>query len=92
MITGRVSNEGVPIIQLAVAGKTWSAVIDTGFNGDLELPVPCAPFLTPGTFTEHARCWEVGRLSMRTPMALTFHWTGSLLSRKPPLFQIANSS
>lgn len=37
MITGEVSAEGVPLIALEVAGREWEAVIDTGFNGDLEL-------------------------------------------------------
>lgn len=38
MITGQVSDEGVPLIALHAAGREWEAVIDTGFNGDLELP------------------------------------------------------
>ena len=38
MITGRVSDEGVPLIMLTVAGRHWAAIVDTGFNGDLELP------------------------------------------------------
>ena len=38
MIAGSVSDDGVPIIVLEVAGQEWSAIIDTGFNGDLELP------------------------------------------------------
>ena len=38
MIAGSVSDEGVPVIALEVAGQDWSAIIDTGFNGDLELP------------------------------------------------------
>ena len=38
MIEGTVSDEGVPTITLEVAGVEWSAIIDTGFNGDLELP------------------------------------------------------
>ena len=38
MITGHVSDQGLPVIALEVAGQTWSAIIDTGFNGDLELP------------------------------------------------------
>lgn len=38
MIAGKVSDEGVPIIVLEVAGQQWSAIVDTGFNGDLELP------------------------------------------------------
>ena len=38
MITGSVSKDGVPTISLSVAGQDWVAVVDTGFNGDLELP------------------------------------------------------
>lgn len=38
MIVGKVSNEGVPLIEIVVGGRTWQAILDTGFNGDLELP------------------------------------------------------
>ena len=38
MIVGVVSVEGLPTIILAIAGRDWPATIDTGFNGDLELP------------------------------------------------------
>ncbi len=38
MITGSVSDDGVPVISLQIDGHEWSAIIDTGFNGDLELP------------------------------------------------------
>ena len=38
MIYGSVSNAGVPIITLSIAGQEWDATIDTGFNGYLELP------------------------------------------------------
>lgn len=38
MIEGWVSPEGVPEIIVNVGGKDWIAEIDTGFNGDLELP------------------------------------------------------
>ena len=38
MIVGTVDSDGAPTVLLAVAGKTWPAIIDTGFNGDLELP------------------------------------------------------
>lgn len=38
MIYGTVSDVGVPTIILPIAGQEWSATIDTGFNGDLELP------------------------------------------------------
>ena len=38
MIRGSVSSVGVPMVQVEAAGKTWDAVVDTGFNGDVELP------------------------------------------------------
>ena len=38
MIRGSVSADGVPTITLSIAGQDWPAIIDTGFNGDLELP------------------------------------------------------
>ena len=38
MILGLVSADGVPTITLSIAGHDWPTIIDTGFNGDLELP------------------------------------------------------
>ncbi len=38
MILGTVSADGVPTITLSIAGQDWPAIIDSGFNGDLELP------------------------------------------------------
>ena len=38
MIAGSVGAEGVPVILIAIGNQQWRAVIDTGFNGELELP------------------------------------------------------
>ncbi|MFL5245524.1 MAG: hypothetical protein ACJ8FY_25800 [Gemmataceae bacterium] len=38
MIRGTVTDDGTPLIVLPVAGQEWTAVLDTGFNGDLQLP------------------------------------------------------
>lgn len=38
MIEGTVSDGGVPLVELELSGRRWSAIIDSGFNGDLELP------------------------------------------------------
>jgi len=38
MLAGTVTDDGVPVIMLLVAGQMWPAIIDTGFNGGLELP------------------------------------------------------
>ncbi len=36
-MTGWIEN-GSPIIEMNIQGKIWKAVVDTGFNSDLELP------------------------------------------------------
>ncbi len=52
MIRGFVSADGVPTITLSIGGRDWTAIIDTGFNGDLELPVELHDSLN---------AWYVGR-------------------------------
>jgi predicted aspartyl protease len=46
VIAGAVSEQGVPTIELDVSGRRWTAIIDTGFNGALELPVSLQRTLT----------------------------------------------
>ena len=41
MIAGTVTAEGEPLITMVIAEREWPAVIDTGFNGDLQLPDEC---------------------------------------------------
>jgi hypothetical protein len=38
VILGTVTADGIPMLSLPVAGQSWPAVLDTDFNGDLELP------------------------------------------------------
>jgi len=38
LIDGIVTEDGVPAIAVEVGSKRWSAIIDTGFNGEVELP------------------------------------------------------
>src|SRR5260370_31053071 len=47
MIVGNVDEDGVAFITLVVAGQEWRAIIDSGFNGDLELPDALRPFVNP---------------------------------------------
>jgi predicted aspartyl protease len=44
---GHVTPEGEPIVLLPIAGRTWRAIIDTGFNGDLQLPEEVRDFVNP---------------------------------------------
>jgi predicted aspartyl protease len=46
-MTGLVDAELVPVLLLPVAGQEWRAVIDTGFNGDLDLPESLRPSVNP---------------------------------------------
>jgi predicted aspartyl protease len=46
VIAGSVNRDGVAVLALAVAGQSWPAIIDTGFNGDLELPQSLRPHLS----------------------------------------------
>ena len=38
MIEGIVTSDGVPLVEIEVGDHRWRAIVDTGFNGDLELP------------------------------------------------------
>lgn len=47
MITGIVTEDSVPLIHISVGDRLWPAVIDTGFNGWLELPDSCRDVVNP---------------------------------------------
>ncbi|MBM3995636.1 MAG: hypothetical protein FJ303_16010 [Planctomycetes bacterium] len=47
MISGTISTAGVPVIEIGLGGQVWPAIIDTGFNGELELPERVRPFVNP---------------------------------------------
>jgi predicted aspartyl protease len=47
VISGTVTEDGVPIVLLSLGGRTWDAVIDSGFNGDIELPEQLGRLLEP---------------------------------------------
>ena len=38
MIDGIITGDGVPAIDVDLGGQHWQAIVDTGFNGELELP------------------------------------------------------
>jgi predicted aspartyl protease len=38
LIEGTVTEDGVPAIEVEVGSQRWQAIVDTGFNGELELP------------------------------------------------------
>jgi predicted aspartyl protease len=40
LIEGVITDDGVPAIDVDLGNLRWQAIIDTGFNGELELPEP----------------------------------------------------
>ena len=38
MIAGHVTDDGIPVVELEIGGRHWRTIVDTGFNGDVELP------------------------------------------------------
>jgi predicted aspartyl protease len=54
VIHGIVTDEGVPTIGVDIGGQRWRAIIDTGFNGELELPQQSQP---------HVNAQLVGRVT-----------------------------
>lgn len=45
MIRGQISADGVPTIDIQIQDQTWKAIVDTGFNGELELPIRLQQFI-----------------------------------------------
>jgi predicted aspartyl protease len=41
-MTGEVDLRGTPVLRMTIGGREWIAVIDTGFDGELELPAALA--------------------------------------------------
>jgi predicted aspartyl protease len=52
VIVGTVDEHDVPSISLNIAGRLYRAIIDTGFNGDLELPESLRKHLRPEYLTQ----------------------------------------
>lgn len=80
MIEGEVDSRGVPIVRLPVAGREWRAVIDTGFNGDLELPYALDTAVNP-RFAGHCRSFLAGEQEIEEDQYLVrFPFDGVVVS------------
>ena len=63
MILGVVNKRGVPVILLNIGGVQYRAVIDTGFNGDLELPAALWHVLNP-RWEFKSKAWLAGGIEI----------------------------
>jgi predicted aspartyl protease len=45
VIVGSIEEDGGPVVVVNVAATYWQTIIDTAFNGDLELPTTLLPLV-----------------------------------------------
>jgi predicted aspartyl protease len=79
MIEGTVTTDGVPTVSLSVADQDWNAIVDTGFNGDLELPEALRPFVNPRFLTSTEWLLTGGQRSVEDTYEVDFPFDGVVL-------------
>ena len=80
MIHGTVSDSRVPTITLVIAGQEWVAIIDTGFNGDLELPETLRTVLNPQYIGEVISVLAGGQTIEEELYRVNFPFDGKMIS------------
>lgn len=80
MIQGIVTTEGVPTVSIAVAGKIWPATIDTGFNGDLELPEALRTFVNPRFLASTEWLLAGGQRTVEDTYEVEFPFDGEVIA------------
>jgi predicted aspartyl protease len=80
MIQGTVSTDGVPTVSLTVAGRIWPATVDTGFNGDLEMPDELRSFVNARFIAPTEWVLASGQRSVEDTYEVEFPFDGSLLA------------
>lgn len=78
-MTGEGDKTGTPILRLAVAGQEWVATIDTGFNGDLELPDTLAPHFTLKFVAESVTTLAGGKVIVEDIYSVQFPFDGEIV-------------
>ena len=77
MLEGVVDEKGLPVVTLLIAGQEWKATIDTGFNGDLELPYALGPHVNPQFLAGGCHIWREDKaLRKNTTCRLPIRWQG----------------
>lgn len=79
MIVGIVDRKGVPCIEVAISGETYRATIDTGFNGDLELPNSVRTLVNPRWIFEAESTLAAGRAVSEDVYAVEFAFDGRMV-------------
>src|SRR5579859_1680938 len=76
MIAGIVTADGEPIIDLFLDGRSWPAVVDSGFNGFLELPNVLRTTLNPRYLYDSATILAAGQTLVEQVFEVTISFDG----------------
>jgi hypothetical protein len=79
VIQGEVSSKGVPTISIPIAGSDWPATVDTGFNGDLELPEALRGLVNPRYEGRVASALAGGQIVREDAFRVDFPFDGLLV-------------
>ena len=84
MIRGSVTADGVPVVTLRVAGRGWKAVVDSGFNGDLELPDALRPQVDATEFGPIESALAGGQVLTEEGFLVEFTFDGEVVQALAP--------
>ena len=89
MIQGVVTDDGTPLVVLTVAGQDWPAVIDTGFNGDLELPEVLRSGVNPRYWAESFSELAAGQHIVEELFLVDFPFDGESIQAETTFARVA---
>ena len=89
MMQGQVDSDGLPSLLLPVAGQDWKAIVDTGFNGDLELPEPLRASVNPVLIGQSVSELAGGQTVVEEPYAVDFPFDGQTVKAEA-MFSTSN--
>ena len=87
MIEGVVDELGLPTITLRIASRDWIAIIDTGFNGDLELPYALGPAVQARYLTRIRSALAAGQIVEEDAYQVQFPFDDALVSAEATFTQ-----
>ena len=80
MIAGTVRPDGVPVVTLSLGGRDWTAIIDTGFSGDLELPTSLRPLVNARFLGQARSLLAGGQMIIEDIYLVDFPFDGQVVS------------
>lgn len=78
-MTGEVDLRGTPILRLEIDRREWIAVIDTGFDGELELPNELADYFAAESVGQTETTLGGGRVVEEELFQIEFPFDGNVV-------------